>query len=128
MSGHLIEQAACGLLPHFFSGIVDGGELGGDDLGDDIVVEAYYRYILRYTATRFFQRLLKYGRTKIIGDKDGVGPGGHVEDLFGGLEGVGFAEIAYEHERGIIGQPVVFKGLLVSFQAPRVYITCEVSR
>jgi len=102
MSGHLIEQTACGLLS--------------------------YRQIFRYAATLFFQHLLKYSRTKIIGDKDAIGSGVHVKDLFGGLKGVGFAEITYEHESGIIGQPVVCQGLLVSFQTSRVYITREVGR
>ena len=128
MSGHLIEEAACGLFPHFFSGIVDGGELGGNDLADDIIVKAYYGHVFRDPAASIFQRLLKYGRAKIIGNKNTVRSGVHAENLFGGLEGMGFTEIAYEQEGGVEGQPVVRQGLLVTFQASCVYITREAGR
>ena len=128
MASHLFKKAACGLFPHFFSGIIDRGELGGDDLTDDIIVKPYYSYILRDPATSIFQRLLKYGRTKIIRNKDAVGPGIHTENLFGCLEGMGFAKIAYEHERRVIGQAIVCQGLLVALQAACIYISGEVGR
>jgi len=128
MSRHLVEEAAGGLFPHFFSGIVDGGELWVDDLGDDIVVKTYDGYIFRYATASFFQRLLKYGRAKIIRNKNAIGSGGHAEQLFCCLKGMCFAEITYEHESRVVGQPVVCQGLLVAFQTAGIYISCEVCR
>lgn len=104
----MVEEAECDPFSHFFSGIVDGSEFGIDDPGDDIVVKAYDSDIFRYTAACLFQRLLEHGGTKIIGNKDTVGSGGHVQYFLCGAEGGGLAEVVDEHEAWVEDQAVIF--------------------
>ena len=115
MSGHLIEQTAGGPFAHFFSGIIDGSELGIDDPGYNVVVKAYDSDVLRDTAAGFFQRLLEYGGAKIICYKYAIGSGVHVEYFPGGADGGAFAEVVDEEEGRIECQSVVCQGLLVAF-------------
>ena|ERR1700761_978803 len=72
-TAELFEEAAGGLFAHFFTGIVDRGELGLDYPRDGVIVKSYDGHVFGYAETGFPDGLKEYGGKKVIGYKDAVG-------------------------------------------------------
>src|SRR5258708_38314013 len=100
----LVEEAAGGSFSHLFPRVVDRGQFGGDDLRNNVVIKSYDGDIFRYPKAGFFEGLNEYGGAKIIGNKDPVRAGIHIQYLAGRPDSGGFSPLLPPAQGPLDGQ------------------------
>ena len=125
-AAELFEEAAGGLFANFFARVVDGGELWLGEPGYGVVIKAYDGHVFGYAEPSFLEGLQEYSSKKIIGYKSAVGACLHGEDLFGGANGSGFAEVVDQEHGCVEVQTVVCEGLFVAFKTAGVDVPVEI--
>ena len=122
----MVKKAAGGLFAYFFAGVVDRGQLRLDDAGDGVIVKAYDRDIFGDSEAAFLECLEEQGGKEIICNEGAVGAVLHGEDLTGGTDSGGFAEVVDNEQVVVEWQAIVGQRLFVTFQSARIDIPSEV--
>lgn len=121
-----VEEAAGGAFSHFFAGVFDGGHFGLDDACDGVVVEADDGDVFGDADAGVFEGLHADGAAEVVGDEEAVGHGFSLEELFGGADAIGFAEVSDDEVGGIEFDAFFREGEFVAFEAVGVYVSVKV--
>lgn len=122
----MVEKAAGGLFAYFFTRVINRGQFRLNDPGDGVIVKANDRDIFGDAEAAFFECLEEHSGKEIICDKGAVGSDLHGEDLTGGADSGGFAEVVDDEQVIIEWQVIVGQRLFVTFQSSRIDIPSKV--